>query len=63
LTFGCLRRLTLTRFETRIALADHEHFAAAANDFAIAMTLLGRFERRQDFHDGFREKLFRSREL
>jgi hypothetical protein len=34
----------LTRLEARIALADHEDFAAATDDFAIAMTLLGRFE-------------------
>ena len=31
----------LTRLEARVALADHEDLAAAANDLAITMTLLG----------------------
>jgi len=43
----------LTRLETRVALADHEHLAAATHDLAIAVTLLGGFEGGQDFHDGF----------
>jgi hypothetical protein len=30
----------LARFETRVALADHEHFAAATDDFTVAVTLL-----------------------
>jgi hypothetical protein len=47
-------RSALARLEARIALADHEDFAAAAHDLAIAMTLLGRFEGGQDFHDEFR---------
>ena len=38
------RLLALTRLETRVALADHKHFAAAAHDFAITMTRLGRLE-------------------
>jgi len=40
----------LTRFETRIALADHEHLAATTHDLAIAVAGLGGFERGQDFH-------------
>ncbi len=43
---------TLTRLETRVGLADNEHFAAAAHDLAIAMTGFGRLERRKDFHGG-----------
>jgi hypothetical protein len=45
--------LALTRLEARIALADHEHFATATHDFAVAMTLFGGFEGRKDFHGGF----------
>jgi len=47
------RGSALTRLEARVALADHEHLAAATHDFAIAMTLLGGFEGRKDFHGGF----------
>jgi hypothetical protein len=35
----------LAGLEARIALADHENLAAAADDLAIAMALLGGFER------------------
>jgi hypothetical protein len=31
----------LTRLETRVALADHENFATAANHLAVTMTRLG----------------------
>jgi hypothetical protein len=41
----------LTRFETRVALADHEHFAATPHDFAITVTRLGRLERGKNLHD------------
>jgi len=44
------RESALARFETRIALADHEDLAAAAHDLAIAVTGFGGFERGQDFH-------------
>jgi hypothetical protein len=54
LAFRRATGLALARLETRVALADHEHFAAATHDFAVAMTLLGGFERRQDFHWNFR---------
>src|SRR5437899_5407288 len=37
-------RSALTRLETRVALADHEHFAPATHDLAVAMTRLGGFE-------------------
>jgi hypothetical protein len=49
---GHLRELfsALTCLEARIALADNEHFAAAAHDLAIAVALLGGLERGQDFH-------------
>lgn len=41
----------LARLEARIALANDENLATATHDLAIAMTGLGGFERRQDFHD------------
>src|SRR5690349_19434894 len=40
----------LTRLEARIALADHEHFAATTHDFAVAVALFCGLQRRQDFH-------------
>jgi hypothetical protein len=43
--------LALTRFETRVAFANNENFATAANDFAVTMTGLSRFKRIQNFHD------------
>lgn len=47
----CVRRdLALTRLEARIALADHEHLATAANDLAVTMTGLGRLQGVEDFH-------------
>ncbi len=42
----------LTRLEARIALADHEDLAPAADDLAVAVAGLGRLEGRQDFHGG-----------
>ena len=40
----------LARLEARIALADHEYLAAAAHDLAVAVALLGRFQRGKNFH-------------
>jgi hypothetical protein len=40
----------LASFEARIALANHEHLAAATHDFAVTVALLGGFKRGQDFH-------------
>jgi hypothetical protein len=45
-------RSALAGLEARVALADHENLAAAADDFAIAMALLGGFERGKYFHGG-----------
>ena len=42
----------LAGLEARVALADHENLAAATDDLAVAMALLGGFERRQYFHGG-----------
>jgi hypothetical protein len=33
-----MRESALTRLETRVALADHEYFAATANNFAVTVT-------------------------
>src|SRR5687767_3145817 len=41
----------LTRFETRVALADHEDLATAANHLAVAVTGLRRLQGGQDLHD------------
>ena len=43
-------RSALARLETRVALADHEHLAATTHDLAVAMALLGGFERGQNLH-------------
>lgn len=40
----CALVSALTRLETRIRLADHEDLATAANDFAVAVTGLRRFQ-------------------
>jgi hypothetical protein len=45
----------LAGLEARVALADHENLAAATDDLAVAMALLGGFERRQYFHGGVYE--------
>ena len=47
--------LALAGLEARIALADHKNLAAAANDLAVAVALLGGFERGQYFHGGVYE--------
>jgi hypothetical protein len=47
---GNAGRSALTRLETRIALADHEHLAATTYDLAVAMALLCGLEGRQHFH-------------
>jgi hypothetical protein len=44
------RQSALARLETRIALADHENLAASADDFAVAVPLLGGLEGRKHFH-------------
>jgi hypothetical protein len=44
------RGSALTSLEARVALADHEYFAAATHDFAVAVALFGGLQRRQDFH-------------
>jgi len=41
----------LTRFEAGIGLANHEDLATAADDFAVAVTVLRRFQGGQDLHD------------
>jgi len=46
------RDLALTRLETRIGLADYEHFATTTYDFAVTVACFGRFQRGQDFHGG-----------
>jgi hypothetical protein len=42
----------LARLETRVGLADHEYFAAATHDLAIAVAGFGRLQRGKDFHGG-----------
>lgn len=42
----------LASFEARVGLADHEYFATAAHDLAVAVTGFGRLQRGQDFHGG-----------
>jgi hypothetical protein len=43
-------RSALPCLEARIALADHENFAATTHDLAVAMTGFGGLQRGQDFH-------------
>src|ERR1700761_1162794 len=45
-------RSALTSFKARVALADHENFAATTDDLAVPMALLGGFERGKYFHGG-----------
>jgi hypothetical protein len=40
----------LTSLETGVALADHEHFAATANDFAVTVTRLRGLQRGKHLH-------------
>ncbi|MGY3038705.1 hypothetical protein ACVWWQ_000292 [Rhodanobacter sp. TND4EL1] len=40
----------LTSLETGIALADHEHLAATANNLAVAMPRLGGLQRVKHLH-------------
>jgi hypothetical protein len=42
--------LALTSLETGVALADHEHFAATAYDFAVTVTRLRGLQRRKYLH-------------
>jgi hypothetical protein len=44
------RRSTLTRFEARVALADHEHFAATAHNFAVTVPRFGGLQRGKHLH-------------
>jgi hypothetical protein len=41
----------LAGLEARIGFADHVNAPPAFNDLAVAVTVLGLFEGRQDFHD------------
>jgi hypothetical protein len=41
---GPVDRLTLTRFETRIRLADHVNAAFTAHDLTIGVTMFERLE-------------------
>jgi hypothetical protein len=41
---------TLTRLEARVALADHEHFAATAHNLAVTVPLLGGLQRGKHLH-------------
>src|SRR6185312_829626 len=43
---------TLTSFEARVALANHEHLAAPAHDLAVAVPLLGGLQGRKHLHGG-----------
>jgi hypothetical protein len=40
----------LTSLETRIALADHEHFAATAHNLAVTVPRLGGLQRGKHLH-------------
>jgi hypothetical protein len=40
----------LASLETRIALADHEHLAATANDLAVTVPRLGGLQRVKHLH-------------
>jgi len=40
----------LTSLETRVALADHEHFAATAHNLAVTVPLLGGLQRGKHLH-------------
>jgi hypothetical protein len=50
------KQSTLTRFETRVALTDHEHFAAAAHNLAVAVPLLGGLQRGKHLHGRLLER-------
>jgi len=47
---------TLARFETRVALADHEHFAATAHNLAVTVPLLGGLQRGKHLHGRLLER-------
>jgi hypothetical protein len=47
---GFFVKLTLTRLEARIGLADHVHTALAANDLAVRVTMFERLKRGCYFH-------------
>src|SRR6056297_513939 len=42
--------LALTGFEARVGLVDDVNLAATTDDLAVLVSLLGRLERRQNFH-------------
>ena len=44
------RNSALTSLETRVALADHEHFAATAHNLAVTVPLLGGLQRGKHLH-------------
>jgi hypothetical protein len=46
----------LARLETRVALADHEHFAATAHNLAVTVPLLGGLQRGKHLHGRLLER-------
>jgi hypothetical protein len=48
-------KLSLTRFEARVRLADYVDTSFAANYLAVRVTVFERFERRYNFHNEKRE--------
>src|ERR1700761_9805680 len=44
------RNSALTSLETRVALADHEHFAATAHNLAVTVPRLGGLQRGKHLH-------------
>jgi len=49
-------RLTLARLEARVALADHENFAATAHNLAVTVPLLGGLQRGKHLHGRLLER-------
>jgi hypothetical protein len=43
-------KLALTSLETRVALADHEHFAATTHNLAVTVPRLGGLQRGKHLH-------------
>jgi hypothetical protein len=56
LFFGSWPRSTLARLEARVALADHEHFAATAHNLAVTVPLLGGLQRGKHLHGRLLER-------
>jgi len=53
---GSWPRSTLTRLKARVALADHEHFAATAHNLAVTVPLLGGLQRGKHLHGRLLER-------